>query len=114
MTRVTNAVTQAAIPQIMMRSFTIDGRVIANPRALIEGLGVPARNATVNGQDLVCDIVCAFAVEQGRYVMTVSAAGFRDTTVTLDAKYSRKESGSGGCPLRLFDGTKVQLALTPL
>lgn len=113
-TRVTNAATQTAIPRVTIRSISIDGRSITDPRALIEGLGVPTKNATVSGQDLVCDIDCAFAVEQGRYVMTLSAGGYRDTTVTLDARYRRSESGSGGCPLRLFDGAEVQLTLTPL
>lgn len=110
--RVTDATIAATLPQVTIRDVQFRGTPVPDLRALT-ATGAPARGVTVTGGELRCDVACSFGSEEGVYTFTVSRAGYRDTTVTVDARYANREGASGGCPLILSGGERLTLQLTP-
>lgn len=108
----TSASSRSAIARIVVRNFSYNGEPRTNLGAdfLTNHLGLTPRNAVVQGNEVVCDIVCAFGGPEGRYTLTLGAPGYRDTTFTVDAKFER---GVGDCPTTLSGGETLSVTLSP-
>jgi hypothetical protein len=105
---VRDRVTNAALPQVMIRNVNYNGRVVADLHPLVDGS--PAPGITIVGQELRCDVACGFSVDEGPYQFTVHRVGYRDTTVTTNAVYATRR---GSCPTTLSGGVKLHLVLSP-
>jgi hypothetical protein len=103
-----NAVTSEPISEVRISALRF-GNVPLSVTYLAEV--AVAHDVTVVGDQLVCVIDCGFAATPGTYQFIVSSAGYRDTTVTIAANYSRSE---GSCPVRVSDGLELALTLSPL
>ena len=57
---------------------------------------------------LLCTLPCSFLRGEGSYEFTISAAGYDDKVVELDASYSIFD---GGCPSYVDGGTKINIRL---
>lgn len=106
--RAEDAATHAPVPRVSIRSISRDQQPIADPGVLTR-VGAPVRGTTINGSELVCEVVCSFGVQEGTYRMSLSASGYRDTTITVQAKYARNNSASGGCPVRASGGIRLAI-----
>jgi hypothetical protein len=53
---------------------------------------------------LYCNTPCGFAAEEGKYQLTLSASGYNDTTVVIDARFGKFD---GGCPSTNSGSTTV-------
>ena len=104
-----DARTGAPLRQVVLRSYSFDGDPTLGPDYLTEFLGLTPRNVTASGGTLLCDIACAFGAAEGRYALTFGAPGYRDTTLTLDARYARF---TGGCPAMRSGGVVLRLELS--
>jgi hypothetical protein len=107
-TSATNAVTNEPIPQVRISALRV-GTVPISVAYLSE-VSV-AHDVTIEGDQLVCVIDCGFAATPGTYTFTVSSAGYRDTTMTIAADYSRADYS---CPVKLSGGLELNLTLSPL
>lgn len=58
---------------------------------------------------LFCILPCAFLTSEGSYEFTVSASGYNDEMIEVDASYSVFD---GGCPSYVDGGTELDLELT--
>lgn len=58
---------------------------------------------------LVCSLPCAFLQEEGQYEFTITANGYENKTVQMQAFYSIFE---GGCPSYSDGGTELYFELT--
>lgn len=76
---------------------------------LTNHLSLQPRNVAIRGAEVVCDVACAFGGPEGRYTFTFGAAGYRDTTFTVDGRFAR---GSGNCPATASGGMTLRLTLT--
>ena len=103
----TNAVTSGPIPQVRISALQVDN--VPVPVTYLSEVSV-AHDVTVQGDQLVCAIDCGFAATPGTYRFTVSSAGYRDTTVTVAANYSRSDNS---CPVRVSGGVRLDLTLVP-
>lgn len=103
-----NAVTSGPIPEVRISALRV-GNVPISVTYLSEV--TVAHDVTVEGDQLVCVIDCGFAATPGTYTFTVSSAGYRDTTVTIAADYSRVDYS---CPVKLSGGLELDLILSPL
>jgi hypothetical protein len=107
--RVTDARTNAVLPDVTLRDFRYHDRAVSPATVL----GGPLRGISAEGEAIRCTAPCGFGSQEGPYSFTVSRSGYRDTTLVVDAKYARRDGGSGGCPLRLSRGVRFTLRLTP-
>lgn len=109
---VSNAQTGAPVSQVRLRDIRFRGNRVNDLQYLTQ-TSAPARGVTVQGQELVCNVSCAFGADEGVYTFVVSQAGLRDTLVSVDAKYANRRSQPGGCPTTLSGGIALQLRLSP-
>ena len=107
--RVSAAGSGAMLSPVLIRSISFNGAPIASLDAVL--VGGPSPNITPVGSDLRCTVSCGFATREGRYQFTVTYPGYRDTTLTVPARYSRKTGGSNGCPTRIAGGVAITLIL---
>ena len=107
--RVQNALNDADVPVVMIGSVVFDVGT-PFPGSGLLAFGGPNHGATVAGDSLRCDVACGFGMREGSYSMSISAAGYRDTTISFNATYSSRH---GGCPLTLSDGKRLELRLMP-
>jgi len=107
-----NKVSLQAVPVVTFQEIRFEGSAVRDLRFLTE-TGAPVGGVTAAGTSLTCALTCFFAASEGRYSMTVSAPGYRDTTVTVDGAYAIRERVNGGCPLRLSKGVSIDLSLSP-
>lgn len=108
--RAEDASTHAPMARVGLRSIFVDDQPITDP-GILTRVSAPVKGVTVVGNELVCDIVCSFAMQEGLYRMTVYAEDYRDTTIAVLAKYANHQSGPGGCPVRASGGVKLSIAL---
>ena len=59
---------------------------------------------------LVCELPCGFGTQAGEYALFVSAEGYEDLALDLDADY---EVFVGGCPSSNSGGLDLELELQP-
>lgn len=107
---VTDAVTDEPIASVRLQSLHWNGHDIADARFFTE-VGAPTHGVTALGGDLVCEVACGFANQEGLYNFTVHHDGYRDTTVSINATYRKVERT---CPIRGSGGVILQLQLSPL
>lgn len=65
-------------------------------------------NVTIRDSNLVCGIPCGFGFDEGSYQFVVSADGFRDTIIAVNAKYAVFK---GGCPSSNSGGSQINIQL---
>jgi len=61
-------------------------------------------NSVIYDSVLYCNSPCGFAAEEGEYQLTLSASGYGDTTVVIDARFAKF---NGGCPSSNSGSTTV-------
>ena len=104
-----NAATGAPIAQIVLSDIHIHGQLQTGNEMQFLMVG-PARNATIEGNQLRCTLDCAFSHDNGDYQFTVSAPGYTSKTVTVpNVRYT--EFDRDGCWSRPTGGTTISLAL---
>lgn len=109
-TEVKDAVTKAAIPSVRLRNLQWNGHDIDDARFFTE-VGAPVQGVTPSGGELLCNVACGFANQPGVFGLTVHLDGYRDTTLNIDANYSKSENT---CPIRVSQGVILRLELKPL
>lgn len=83
------------IAQVVLHGFTFQGRSDLGPTFLTGHLCLTPRNVLVQNEVLTCTGACAFGAKEGHYTLVIGAAGYRDTTLTIDAQFARSEAN---CP----------------
>lgn len=68
-------------------------------------------NIEFRDSTLYCTTPCGFGTNPAMYAMSISAQGFRDTVILVDASYAIFE---GGCPSRNAGGTRISFQLEPV
>lgn len=106
---VRDAVTKVALPAVRLRNLHWNGVFINDARYFTE-VGAPVHGVTPSGAELLCDVACGFANQPGLFGLTVHRDGYRDTTLNIDANYSRSENT---CPVRVSQGVILRLELNP-
>lgn len=109
---VLNTQTGAAIPQVRIKDIKYQGAALRELRELTE-TGTLVRGVTITGQELLCNVVCSFATQEGLYEFTVTQSGLRDTSLSVNAKYATSEGPPGGCPRTFSGGMELRLRLSP-
>lgn len=71
-------------------------------------LKIVSYNVVVYDTTLVCNVPCGFGTDEGAYTLRVSASGYRDTTISVNAKYAVFK---GGCPSSNSGGTKFSFQM---
>lgn len=107
-----DATSNAALASVTLGDLRVGPTRVTSTFTLVQSGGV-ARNAVAEGQTIRCTITCGFGTTQGTYAMTVSRAGYRDTVLTVTARYESVERGAGGCPVTYSKGTQVPVRLSP-
>lgn len=107
-----DATSNAPLASVALGDLRIGATRVTSTFALVEAGGV-GRNAVAEGQTIRCTIACGFGTTQGTYSMTVARAGYRDTVLTVTARYESVERGAGGCPVTYSKGTQVSVRLSP-
>jgi hypothetical protein len=69
---------------------------------------IVSNNVAVYDTMLVCSLPCSFGTDEGKYSLKVSAVGYRDTTVSVNAKYAVFKSG---CPSSNSGGTRFSFKM---
>ena len=105
-----DARTGAVLPQVLLRSYAFEGNPDLGTAFLIDVYGLTPRNVRAEGGALVCAVACGFGAAEGRYSLTFGAAGYRDTTFAVEARFAW---GEGSCPRTLSGGRTIRLVLTP-
>jgi len=105
---VRSAITNNPVPEVRISDVRIDN--VPVPVTFLSEVTV-AHDVVPEGDQLLCVIECGFAATPGTYQFTVSSAGYRDTTITMAADYTRTESS---CPVRVSQGVQLTLNLNPL
>lgn len=105
---VRDAGTHAAIPSVRLTNLHWNGHFIDDARFFTE-VGAPVHGVTPTGGELLCVVACGFANAPGVYGLTVHRDGYRDTTLNINANYSKVEQA---CPIRGSQGVILRLELT--
>jgi len=71
-------------------------------------LATLSTNAEVVGNAIQCTVPCAFGTEPGTYAAIVSAAGYTNSSFSVEAHY---QTYIGSCPAAYSGGTHVDLVL---
>ena len=74
-------------------------------------LKIISYNVVLYDSALVCNTPCGFGTGEGSYALWVSASGYRDTTISVKAKYAIFK---GGCPSSNSGGTQFSFRLQPM
>ena len=98
------------IPEVTIRNPVYMGAPLPISHVVVNA-SAPVKGIVVEGQLLKCQIVCTFGSEPGEYQFTFGAAGYRDTTLTLQATYS---VSTRGCQRFLNSATSLSLRLNRL
>ena len=67
-------------------------------------------NVTIRDSTLVCSIPCGFGFDEGSYQFVVATDGYRDTIISVNAKYAVSK---GGCPSSNSGGSQINIQLQP-
>jgi hypothetical protein len=110
-TQVIDARTGRDLSQVILRRYTYAGGPDTGWGFLTDHFSLRPRNVRTENDALMCDVACAFGASEGVYALTFGAEGYRDTTITVDARYANR---SGNCPLTLSQGAVVRVVLTPV
>lgn len=105
-------ITLRSVQVVGLADFSFGGAVVRDLRFLTQ-TGGPVGGVTAAGTTLACTVSCFFAAAEGQYSMKVSAPGYRDTTIAVNAAYATRDRSNGGCPLRLSKGVSIDLFLAP-
>jgi len=54
-------------------------------------------NCAIHDSVLYCNVPCGFGSSEGEYSFYVSAIGYRDTTIIIDAQYKHFDYGCSSC-----------------
>jgi hypothetical protein len=100
---VTNAQNGSLISTFQIREIIKDGN-----RVQPEYIKIVSSNVAVYDTMLVCNLPCGFGTDEGVYTLKVSAIGYRDTTVSIKAKYAVFK---GGCPSSNSGGTRFSFKM---
>lgn len=107
---VKDAVTQSPLASVRLHSLYWNGNFIGDARFFTE-VGPVAHGVTSLGGEILCQVACGFGVGDGLFTMTVHRDGYRDTTLSINASYSKTERT---CPIRVSEGVTLRLVLAPL
>lgn len=99
----------ANIPMVIIRSFTKAGVLPIDLASLAADPN--ARSVRSGPSGLECQITCAFGSDEQTYEVRVGAPGYRDTTVTVTARYATLTEG---CPHVQRGSQAVRFTLPPL
>lgn len=108
--QVADSRTGALLPQVLVRDVRFNGTGLGDLRMLAEPW--PGRGVAATGSDLQCTVACGFGTQEGVYEMTIHRPAYRDTTLTIDARY-QSSRGAGECRVVVSGGVRLHLRLTP-
>lgn len=103
-----NARTSANVSVVYLRDFTLSGKTVSDPTHVLSANHT--RGIVDEGDRLKCTVPCAFATEPGPYAFTVSAPGYQDRRVAVQAEYVEVKLG---CPGWASGPTRLQIPLEP-
>lgn len=101
----------SAIGQVTISEIYYEG-VRQNEADIRFLLNSNARNMTDEGDRMTCTVACGFAGEEGRWEFMLSAPGFADKRIGLDAFYAGSER-IDECSLKPTDGPILDVSLEP-
>ncbi len=107
---VNDAKTSAAIAKTRISDFQING--VKRPAHYFTGFAT-AYNLSAEDTVLHCTVPCGFGEEASTYQFTISAPGYRDTTLLVYAQHARRESRNGGCPVIFSEGSRFRFQIDP-
>lgn len=108
--QVADSKTGAPLPQVFVRNVRYNGAALGDLRVLAAPW--PGRGVSLTGSDLQCTVACGFGTQEGVYEMTIHRPAYRDTTLSVDARYQGSR-GAGECRVIVSGGVRLNLRLTP-
>jgi hypothetical protein len=109
---VSNKRTGAGIQSVNLRDFVVKNRPIQPAHFFVQTPNA-YRNIVLNEQDnsIACTLPCGLGFEMGEYQFRMSAIGFKDTSITINATFATITPV--GLGFRASGGTRVKFEMTP-